>query len=44
MEFKIQKFIEKGEDTIANVMKNAILKFEINPVTHFQHTSTYKKL
>ena len=29
-------------DTAENVMKNGIIKFQCNPVTHFQDTSTYK--
>ena len=28
-------------DTAENVMKNIIMKFQFNPVTHFQDKSTY---
>ena len=34
--------IKNGGDIVANVMKNVIMKFQCNLVTHFQVTSTLK--
>ena len=40
-EFKMTNFTENGGDNVANVINNDIMKFESNPVTHFQVISTY---
>ena len=39
-DLKIAKFTEKCGDTVAKVMKNVVMKFQSNPLTHFQDTST----
>ena len=36
--------VQIGDDTSENVMKNVIMKFQCNPLTHFQDTSTYKNV
>ena len=33
---------EQGWHTVANVRKNVIMKFQSNPLSHFQDTRTYK--
>ena len=33
--------MENGLDTVANVMKNVIMKFKSNQVTHFLVRTTY---
>ena len=40
----IHFLVKIGAYTTENVMKNVIMKFQCNTVTHLQDTSTYKNL
>ena len=37
---KIQNYPQIGGETVANVIKNVIMKFQSHPVTNFQVTTT----
>ena len=41
---RINKIHRKRGNTVANVTKNVIMKFQSNPVTQFKETSTYLHL
>ena len=43
-ELKIRNFTENGKDTVENVLNNVNMKFQSNPVAHYEVTNTYKKL